>query len=144
MNHPGPSVQNLEAYPGTSTPLFSVHPAQQAVFVALTAKHLPGTRNATTRQLADAYAAIHDHFQRSPQRIARRGREGDWLPISMDELATAMGATYGTAVRRVNQLRQLDLISYARLGYGAADWFLQVHDLPADAVAEGTAQEVVA
>ncbi len=126
MKHPGSSVQHLEQ----ATPLFSVHPAQQAVFVALTAKHLSGTRNTTTRQLADAYAAIHGLFHRSPHRTSRRGREGDWLRISMNQLAAAMGATYATAKRRIHQLDQLGLVTYTRLGYAANDWFLAVTDLP--------------
>jgi hypothetical protein len=126
---PTPSVSTSQAEQ-RSVPLYSVHPAQQAAFAALTAKHLPGTRTSTIRQLADAYAALHGLFNRSPQRTSRRGREGDWLRISMHQLADAMGATYATAKRRIHQLDQLDLITYTRLGYAANDWFLSVTDLP--------------
>ena len=129
---PSPPAKSTHEAARQSVPLYSVHPDQHAVFVTLTAKHLPGTRNSATRQLADAYAALHGLYRRSPQRTTRRGREGDWLRISMNQLAVAMGATHATARRRVSQLRQLGLITYARLGYGAIDWFLCVHDLPAD------------
>ena len=114
---------------GRPIPLFSVHPAQQAAFAALTAKHLPGTRPSAIRALADAYAALHGLFNQSPQRIARRGREGDWLRISMHELAATLGVSYPTAKRRIHQLDQLGLVAYTRLGYAANDWFLQVHEL---------------